>query len=324
MDITGNPNQQGGSRSAPRTQVQYLSVDAAHVGRRIDNFLGGVLATLPKARIYRVIRRGEVRVNGRRIAPSYRLRAGDIVRIPPVYQDRKPPAEGQYRLSFDLGECQLHEDEKILAINKPSGLAVHGGTGLDGGLITEVRAQRPDLPYLELAHRLDRETSGCLLLAKSHPELRRLHDLFRQGGIRKRYLGLVNGHWGETPTVVTDKLKRSRKRGQPSVAIAEDGKLAQTSFRPLEILDDASLLEVEMSTGRTHQIRVHAAGKGHPLAGDRKYGDSQANKQWRKLGLKRLFLHAAMLQIPAADGADDLVVDAPLPSDLREFLSRIS
>jgi len=295
-------------------RVHQVSVSADEAGQRIDNFLARYLKGVPKRHIYRILRRGEVRVNSGRIPACYKVCAGDTVRIPPV----RLPAQAAPSLTGGkdryLSPVVLFEDSRCLVINKPAGMAVHGGSGLSFGVIEALRAGRPDTEYLELAHRLDRETSGCLLLARRRSFLRAFHALQRDGRVLKRYLALVAGRWqGEACTVDAPLRKNRLRGGERVVCVDTGGKPAVSVFTPLARYPDATLVEVELLTGRTHQIRVHATHSGHPLAGDEKYGDRAFNRSMRDRGLRRMFLHARRLSFP--DPADDGVIDVTAPLD---------
>lgn len=307
----------------PGAGVSYLTVDEAHAGRRIDNFLGSLMKGVPKGRVYRMLRRGEVRVNGGRVAQDYRLEVGDKIRIPPHRPTEGAPATPSSALQTLIRQSVLLENQTLLILDKPAGLPVHGGTGVAFGVIEALRSMRPDLRYLELAHRLDRDTSGCLVLAKDPRALRMLHEQFRGDGVEKRYRLLVAGRWQVRDQLTAESLRKNVARsGERMVEVAEQGKQARTIFTTLECLPGASFMEARLLTGRTHQIRVHAAHAGHPLAGDTKYGDSAFNRRLRSLGLQRLFLHAASirLQLP---GEGRIVAEAPLPAVLAEVLERL-
>lgn len=315
-------NTQGEELGQP---VRQVVVGEGNTGQRIDNFLHLQLKGIPMSRIYRILRRGEVRVNKGRIRQDYRLRAGDVVRIPPLRYGSQPrtvrPDEhglGQLRGSM------LFEDRSLLVLNKPTGMAVHGGSGLRYGVIEALRALRPDAPFLELAHRLDRDTSGCLVIAKKRSALRRLHTLLREKEIEKVYLALLKGCWrGGARRIDVPLRKNLLRSGERMVRVEEQGKPALTVFEPLEATELATLVRVTPTTGRTHQIRVHAAHMGHPVAGDDKYGDAELNGRLRGLGLRRLFLHAFQLRFPHPDSGEILRLEAPLGEDLREVLPRI-
>lgn len=304
--------------------VQWVDIDAGQDGQRIDNFLLRVLKGVPKSRIYRLLRKGEVRVNRGRIRADYRLKEGDQVRIPPVRvaETRKP--EPTASALEALANSILYEDERLLVLDKPSGMAVHGGSGLSYGVIEALRALRPDAPFLELVHRLDRDTSGCLLIAKKRSELRTLHELLRSGAVEKRYLLLVQGDWSQGPWKINAPLRKNQMQGgERIVRVDPDGKAALTHFRFLESYGDASLMEADLKTGRTHQIRVHAAHSGHPLAGDDKYGDAQFNRKLRKLGLKRLFLHAHFIAFRDPERHREIEISAPLVPELRKLIQQL-
>ncbi len=303
--------------------VRTLQVATEHVGQRIDNFLLRELKGLPKSRVYRILRRGEVRVNGSRVKPDYRLCSGDRLRIPPLRLEHSEPLRPPDRVMDRLSAAVLYEDDDIIALNKPSGLAVHRGSGLGYGLIEALRMLRPQQGFLELVHRLDRDTSGCLLLAKTPEGLRAAHDALRSGTADKRYLALVRGRWERGSELVRLPLSRDLLRGgERVVAVNSSGRPALTRFVPVTIRAEASLLEAVIGTGRTHQIRVHAAALGHPVAGDDKYGDSGFNQHMKILGLKRLFLHAHSLSMPLR--GREITVSAPLNPDLQQVLELIS
>ena len=276
-----------------KTGVRLVRVDTDSASRRIDNFLLSELKGLPRTRIYRMIRKGEVRVNKGRVKAGYKLAEGDEVRIPPVSLEPAPAREGASGSAWIL-EHVLHEDDHLLVLNKPSGLAVHGGSGISHGVIEALRAARPDCHYLELVHRLDRATSGCLLVAKKRSALRKLHAAFRDGSAEKVYQALLVGDWeGGEREVSLPLVVEHRQNGERHVRPGAGGKEALTRFIPAEIFTGFALLTVELMTGRTHQIRVHAAAIDHPVAGDERYGNGVSPP-----GLKRLFLHAATLAVP--------------------------
>jgi 23S rRNA pseudouridine955/2504/2580 synthase len=307
--------------SASRARSQEVSGDEA--GQRIDNYLLRFLKGVPRSHVYRLLRRGEVRVNSGRVDASYRVQAGDRVRIPPV-RTAAPvrPAGAASSREIRVREMApiLYEDERLLVLDKPAGAAVHGGSGVRFGLIDQLRQQRPDAHFLELVHRLDRDTSGCLMIAKKRSALRTLHALLREGKVEKRYLALVAGDWANA-TVVDAPLDTRHRRGtERIVRVQEEGKAAATRFHPVQRYDGATLVEVETLSGRTHQIRVHAAHAGHPLAGDPKYGDEQFDASARAFGLRRLFLHAHLVSFAWPDSTGDVHVSAPLPEALRAVL----
>lgn len=312
-----------------RPGVQHLTVDAGHAGQRLDNFLLTILKGVPRTHVYRLLRKGEVRVNKGRTRPDYRLEVGDIVRIPPVRRaetaGRHVAAQAAASGRFDwLHERALFEDEHLLVIDKPGGLAVHGGSGVSVGLIEALRELRPHSPFLELAHRLDRDTSGCLLIAKSRPVLVRLHELLRDGQVDKRYLALVRGTWHGGARQVQAALEKNRPAsGERRVEVGDEGKDSASEFRPREKFPLATLVEVRLFTGRMHQARVHAAHIGHPIAGDHKYGDPAFNRLMKKSGLTRLFLHAASLDFRHPLSGRKLHVQSPLPEELRRVLENL-
>ena len=305
--------------------VQILSVEPGYDGQRIDNFLLNYLKGVPKSLVYRILRKGEVRVNKGRIKANYRLQVGDQVRIPPVRMaEKEEPGKLDNRLLDRLEKAILFEDKRLLVLNKPSGIAVHGGSGLKFGLIEALRQMRPEERQLELVHRLDRETSGCLLVAKRRSALRTLHELMRNNKIDKRYIALVSGHWNrDRINVDAPLLKNTLQGGERVVVVDPRGKEALTKFNIRERFTDSMLIEARLITGRTHQIRVHATHLGTPILGDEKYGDITANKQMKEKGLKRLFLHAETLRFRWPDEKQDQVFRAPLEPALNELLSRI-
>ncbi len=304
--------------------IEWVEITDRHEGQRIDNFLVNHLKGVPKSMVYRILRTGEVRVNKGRAKPAYRLQVGDRIRVPPMRRGETPAAPAPSRQVVDLiTRSILYEDNGLLIINKPSGVAVHGGSGLSYGVIEALRIARPEAVGLELVHRLDRDTSGCLMIAKKRSVLRALHTLLRENhGVDKRYLALVQGPWRGGERRVTVALKKNvLLSGERIVRVGEDGKASETLFRPLRRYAVATLVEAMPLTGRTHQIRVHAAHLGQPIAGDDKYGDNDFNTLMRERGLRRLFLHAASLRftLPGADKA--LEIHAPLGSDLEQVLA---
>lgn len=302
--------------------VRKLRVDAETAGQRVDNFLRRELPGVPSGRVYRLLRRGEVRVNGGRVRAEYKLAAGDEVRIPPV-RIRAPGAPPPGRNAEAVLEHVLYEDKRLLVIDKPAGLAVHGGSGVSHGVVELLRHARPDLKELALVHRLDRETSGCLVLAKRRSALRELHARFRDGVVEKNYLGLVAGDWQLGETQVDAPLEVThRQGGERHVIVSPGGKPAATRIRLSRRYRDYSLLQCVPLSGRTHQIRVHAAHAGFPLAGDERYGDPDVNARSARQGLRRLFLHAQSIAFPD-DSGNELHFTAPLAPDLDAFLGRL-
>ncbi|MEE8343443.1 MAG: 23S rRNA pseudouridine(955/2504/2580) synthase RluC [Gammaproteobacteria bacterium] len=302
-------------------KVRSVEIGTEQAGQRIDNFLIRYLKGVPRSRIYRMVRRGEVRVNRGRIRPTYRLRTGDHIRIPPVRSASRHSTTVPDSSVDQLESRVLYEDQRMLVLNKPATVAVHGGSGISFGVIEALRASRPQAPFLELVHRLDRDTSGCLLLAKRRSQLRALHEMFRAGTITKRYTTLVRGRWTEGKRTVTAALSKNQlKSGERLAHVDPDGKPASTRFYPLSVYDNASLMEIGLDTGRTHQIRVHAAHIGFPIAGDEKYGDPVFNRELRRRGLRRLFLHAVSLQFQDPHSGCRIRVDAPLDDQLQKVL----
>lgn len=306
--------------------VEFVRIGDGQEGQRIDNFLLARAKGVPRSHLYRVLRRGEVRVNKGRVKPGYRLRNGDLVRIPPLRcgLPDAPAYPARSRLEYLLSAL-LYEDERLIALNKPSGIAVHGGSGLRWGLIEAMRILRPELPELELVHRLDRETSGCLLLSKRRSTLRELHRSLRERAVEKRYSALLAGRLEYRERVVDVPLRKNLPRGGERIVRIDlqAGKPARTRFRPVRRLGDFTLAEVEPLTGRTHQIRVHAAHLAAPVAGDEKYGDAAANRRLRGLGLDRLFLHASALVFQPGHRDRPLSIEAPLPPELASLLERL-
>ena len=303
-----------------KDSATWLEVDAESAGQRVDNFLLRVCKGVPKSHVYRILRSGEVRVNKGRIGPDYRLCAGDVLRLPPIRVASRPEPVPPPPRDFVV----VAEDEALLVIDKPAGLAVHGGSGVAFGVVEQLRAQRPQARLIELVHRLDRETSGLLILAKKRSALTRLQDAFRAGTVHKRYLALVLGRWhNPLQHVRLPLLKTLAASGERHVLVSEQGKDAHSIVRLLGRWENFSLVEVELKTGRTHQIRVHLTHLGYPLAGDDKYGDFSANKGLQKAGLKRMFLHAASLRFAHPASGEQVELQAPLPPELRDFIVRL-
>lgn len=307
-------------RHLKKSAVQIVKAKADDEGQRIDNFLINKLKGMPKSHIYRLLRKGEVRVNKKRISPFYRLIEGDDVRLPPVYLEEKakqaPPSKQTAEL---LAGRILYEDEHLLIINKPAGMSVHAGSTVRVGVVEALRHMYPKLPNLELAHRLDSETTGCLVLAKKKRILRELHELLREGKMSKLYWALTLGKWKDSELRVDLPLHKDyQDGGKHVVEVNDQGKTALTVFRPLKILKNAALMEVKLHTGRTHQIRVHAAHRGHPIAGDDRYGDPEFNKLARQLGLKRMFLHARSIDFILPSLNQRITVVAPLDPELEQ------
>jgi len=311
-----------------RTGVQQFEVTADEAGQRLDNYVHKRLGEIPRSKVYRVIRKGEVRVNGHRAGPDTRLQAHDKIRIPPV---RIRPPEEIGRPSADLQEtirkAIVYEDSRLLVIDKPSGIAVHGGSGVSFGVIEALRALRPD-EHLELAHRLDRDTSGCLIIARNTATLRIVHALLREEDttFEKRYLTLLKGPWDLGKKRIDAPLRTdTRVSGERTVRVDASGKPSLSEFRPVQFFGRrATLMEVNLLTGRTHQIRVHAQHAGHPVAGDEKYGDEAFNEEMRPLGLTRMFLHASSVSFEWPNGGGQFSVNTPLPPELAKVVDKLA
>ncbi|CAM3771704.1 23S rRNA pseudouridine(955/2504/2580) synthase RluC [Ectopseudomonas alcaliphila] len=312
--------------ASPTSGVQLIEVAPELAGQRIDNFLRTQLKGVPKTLIYRILRKGEVRVNKGRIKPEYKLQAGDVVRVPPLrLAERDEPEPLAQGLLERLEAAIVYEDKALIVLNKPAGIAVHGGSGLNYGVIEAFRQLRPDAKDLELVHRLDRDTSGLLMIAKKRSMLRHLHEQLRGDGVDKRYMALVRGHWATAKKQVNAPLQKSNLRsGERMVEVDAEGKEALTLFRVLRRFGEfATLVEAKPVTGRTHQIRVHAKHAGHSIAGDSKYGDDDFSREIRELGGKRLFLHAYELHVPLPDGGV-LKLEAPVDEVWARTLERLS
>lgn len=301
--------------------VRHERIDEAAAGQRIDNFLMRLAKGVPKSHIYRILRGGEVRVNGRRVQQTYRLVEGDEVRIPPI-RVAQPTASAPAPAGKPLPVAW--EDDALVVVDKPAGKAVHGGSGVSYGVIEQLRSQRPEARMLELAHRLDRETSGLLIIAKKRSALTALHDMMREGRMEKRYLTLVPGRWNNPLQHIKVPLfKYLTPDGERRVRVSEEGKPSHSIVRLVRRWARFSLLEVELKTGRTHQIRVHLAHLGFPLCGDDKYGDFALNKKLEGEGLKRMFLHAASLRFRHPLSGEELALNSPLPDDLQAFIDHL-
>jgi 23S rRNA pseudouridine955/2504/2580 synthase len=302
-----------------KARASTLEIGEESAAQRIDNFLFGRLKGVPKSHVYRVLRSGEVRVNSARVKPTYRLRAGDRVRVPPVRTAERPPAARPAEFPV------VYEDAALLVVNKPAGVAVHGGSGVSYGVIESLRASRPQAKLLELAHRLDRDTSGLLIVAKKRGALTELHRMLREGEIEKVYLAIAKGRWQGGARELREALhKYVTAQGERRVSVREGGMAAVTHVRRLKAGPGASLLEVRLLTGRTHQIRVHLAHAGHPLLGDDKYGDFELNRLLAKSGVRRLFLHAGRLAFRHPLTQEHLKLEAALPDDMARFAEDLS
>lgn len=310
-----------------KVSVRRVKVGDEADGQRLDNFLLARLKGVPKSRLYKLVRGGEVRVNGGRVDVGHRLQAGDEVRIPPV-RTAAPAQPATPTLPPSVNRLLphvLYRDDALIALDKPSGMAVHGGSGVSRGVIEQLRLELPECRYLELVHRLDRETSGVLLVALKRRALTGLHAAMREGHIEKRYLTLVAGRWPNPVQHVKLPLhKRVTDEGEKRVTVRDEGQSAHTVFRRLQVFNGFTLLEAELKTGRTHQIRVHTSHLGFPIAGDDKYGDFELNRQLVKQGLKRMFLHAAKLVFEHPITGERMTVEAPLPADLASFLDTLT
>lgn len=303
-----------------KESVTWTKIDEGSCDQRIDNFLCKHLKGVPKSHIYRILRSGEVRVNKKRVDQTYRLQLGDQVRIPPVRVAEIQVRDYVPALEFPI----LYEDDALLVIDKPSGVAVHGGSGVSFGIIEQLRSARPQAKFLELVHRLDRETSGVLLLAKKRSALVHLHEQMRDGKTDKRYLCLVLGKWQNVKQHVKLPLhKFNTQNGEKRVMVREDGQASHTIFTLQKNWPEFSLLEAQLKTGRTHQIRVHLSHLGFPIAGDDKYGDFARNKELIKQGLKRMFLHAHSITFTHPLTAEAMQLSAPLPKELQRFVNEL-
>lgn len=310
-----------------REGVRHVEVGEEQAGQRLDRFLTRLLPNVPKSRVFRLVRKGEVRVNGKRASPELRLQVNDDVRVPPVQIEA--PTEGKTtrlppKLLEAVNQAIIREDERLLVIDKPAGIAVHGGSGVSFGIIEALRALRPD-ESLELVHRLDRDTSGCLLVARKSSSLRTTHALLREGEFEKGYLALVKGKWNLGKKRIDAPLRTDlRVGGERTVKVHAAGKEAVSEFKPVQFFGNrATLVEVSLLTGRTHQIRVHAAHAGHPVAGDAKYGDKAFNETMRTLGLDRMFLHAHRVAFDWPQGGE-FAANAPLPPELAAVVDRLT
>lgn len=309
------------SKTNSNPGVHTVTVDSNRIGQRLDNFLLTYLKGVPRSAIYRMVRTGQVRINGKRCKAATRLEEGDQVRIPPAQVRIAGEAVISDSVCQQVESAIIFENHDFLVVDKPSGMAVHSGSGLPWGLIDVLR-QRRQGEYLELVHRLDRETSGCLVLAKSGAALNRLSEQFREARVEKRYLCLMNGKMKEGSIEVNAPLLKEQSDRSGLVQVHEDGKNARTRFRLLQAFRDASYVEAELFSGRTHQIRAHAKHIGLPLAGDERYASRESVRKWKKRGLKRVFLHAHHLRLNSPDGISR-TFDAPLPVRLRKILDEL-
>jgi 23S rRNA pseudouridine955/2504/2580 synthase len=299
-----------------KARARTLEVGEEAAAQRIDNFLLRHLKGVPKSHVYRVLRSGEVRVNSGRVKPEYRLQAGDRVRVPPIRVSQEAKAKAK-PAEFPI----VYEDAALLVVDKPAGVAVHGGSGVSFGVIESLRASRPQAKFLELAHRLDRDTSGLLIVATKRTALVELHRMLREGEVTKEYLTVARGQWEGAGRELRESLhKYVDAKGERRVAVHEDGKEAVTRVRVLRTSAAFSLLQVSLLTGRTHQIRVHLAHAGHPVLGDAKYGDFELNRRLEKAGVRRLFLHASRLAFAHPLSRERIELKAPLPAEIKKFV----
>ncbi len=307
-----------------KPKVQFIDINDDFAGQRIDNFLRARLKNVPKSMIYRILRKGEVRVNKKRIKPEYKLQDGDLVRVPPIFV---PEKEEQEQVSTKLNKvaelehCIIYEDDHMLILNKPSGTAVHGGSGLKFGAIEALRALRPDARFLELVHRIDRDTSGILLVAKKRSALRKLQEQFRNKTVQKYYFALVMGEWKANCKKVTAPLLKNEVNS--IVRVNPQGKPSDTRFKVLERFPQATLVQASPVTGRTHQIRVHCQYEGHPIAWDDRYGDPRFDAYTKKTGLGRLFLHAANIKFTHPNTDETMDISAPMEPILERCLAKL-
>lgn len=314
-------------KDTSKPQVRFYTVDGDDAGQRIDNYLVKTLKGVPKSMIYRLLRKGEIRVNKKRTKPEYKLVDEDIIRVAPIrIAQENAPVSTQLNIVANLEKQIIFEDELFIVINKPSGMAVHGGSGLSFGVIEALRALRPQTKMLELVHRLDRDTSGCLVIAKKRSALRFLHEQLRNKKVQKFYQALVKGSWPDKLTRVTEGLKKNELKSGERVVIVDNinGKESETRYRVLERFHGATLVRAFPVTGRTHQIRVHCQCKGHPIAADAKYGHEDFDNSLKDKGLNRLFLHAASIEFTHPRTEQRLKVEAPLEPKLKKVLQQLT
>ncbi len=310
-----------------KPQVRFYTAESEDAGQRIDNFLLKTLKGVPKSMIYRLLRKGEIRVNKKRTKPDYKLIDQDIIRVAPIRLSEQPaPVSTKLNIVANLESQILYEDEILIILNKPSGMAVHGGSGVNFGVIEALRALRPQAKMLELVHRLDRDTSGCLVVAKKRSALRHLHEQLRSKKVQKFYHALVKGRWSPKLTRITEALKKNDLKSGERIVIVDNinGKDSETRFKVIQHYHNATLVRAFPVTGRTHQIRVHCQVKGHPIACDPKYGHQDFDEQMRSIGLKRLFLHAASIEFTHPRSEQRLKIEAPLEPALQKVLKRLT
>lgn len=314
------------NQNNPFSAVTFHTVDTEYEGQRLDNYLIRLLKGVPKSRIYRLLRKGEVRVNKGRVKADTRLKSGDIIRIAPIRTAQAQSSEMPgSQMRKRINDSILFEDDGLIVIDKPSGMAVHGGSGVSFGVIEALRADRPESKFLELVHRLDRDTSGCLMLAKSRAGLVNLQQQLQKNSIKKTYQALVKGRWPKGKSTINAPLKKNTlSSGERMVKVDVEGKASVTHFKISQTFKQATLLEVRLETGRTHQIRVHCQFSGQAIAGDAKYGDTMFDQEMRAFGLKRLFLHASSLVFRHPISDVRIEVNAPLPNDLNAILNKLN
>lgn len=308
----------------PIKPVQFIKITSDYAEQRLDNYLFNYLKNIPKSRIYQMLRKGEVRVNKGRKPPSYKLQENDLIRIPPLFQEEVKKQHIHLERFQYLLECIVYENDDFLVLNKPSGIAVHAGSHDPIGVVEALKQLRNDLKSIELAHRIDKDTSGCLILAKKRSSLRKLHDMFRTGQVKKTYYALTLGRWDKSETYISAPLdKFNFVAGERLVKASDKGKSAQTQIKLIKPFNSCSLIEAKPETGRMHQIRVHCAIKNHPIAGDQKYGDAAFNKMIWKLGLRRLFLHAFSLEFLWSQDDKPHYFETEIPNELKKILHLI-
>tara|TARA_R110000782_G_scaffold235939_6_gene322015 strand:+ start:4345 stop:5298 length:954 start_codon:yes stop_codon:yes gene_type:complete len=304
---------------------KQIVISADNAGQRIDNFLIRYFGKIPKSRVYQMLRKGEVRINSGRIKQTYKLEEGDILRVPPVYLDEQGHTVPTRSLQQKIADSIIFEDEGLIIINKPAGIVVHSGSGQSHGVIEAFRAMGDNYKKLELVHRLDKDTSGCLILAKSIPVLRQLHTAMNNNEIAKSYCALLAGRMTKKKITVDSPLsKNTISSGERIVTVDENGKSAVTMLSRERVFQSSTLANIKLITGRTHQIRVHSASIDHPVIGDMKYGNRIINREYKKLGLKRMFLHAKSLRFTSPVTQQPLSIDAPLGSELSAFLQQLA
>ena len=327
---SATPNKTSATPNQTPTSVQFVTIDEAHAGQRIDNYFVTLLKGVPKSHIYRILRKGEVRVNKGRIKPTYKLKVGDVVRIPPIrVSEAKSIPETLPGPLARLKESIIYEDKDLIVLNKPAGIAVHGGSGISLGVIESMRVLFPLAKRMELVHRLDRATSGCLLIAKKASVLKDLHQQIREDKMQKSYVTLLKGQITEKKIKIDEPIRKFvTKSGERMVKVSEDGKESTTIFYPKQVFSEpgrgATLVDVKLITGRTHQIRVHSLHFDHPVAGDDKYGDEYFNEQMKKMGLKRMFLHARSLRFKHPVTGEIMNPVAPLDDQLTNVIKKLS